>query len=129
MLFLLNTLAVQCMHELANHWGRDYTRDRHNILPKESWAESIVHKLWDLVYWTSIYRVDDIQLEAIPRIASTFHLLPMDLHISCYLGKSSKDIYHNAKQIQEEAQSKSFVLSKNSSPLLLLLSSNVQCKI
>ena len=99
------------VHKLADCWGRGYTRDRHNILSKENWAESIVRKQWDLVYWNSIYRVDNVQLEAIPRIASTFHLLLKELHISWYLCKSSKDIYHNAKQIQEEAQS--FISSKD----------------
>ena len=71
--------------------------DRHNISPKENWAESIVHKQWDVVYWNSIFEVDNVQLEVIPTIASTFPLLPQDLHISWYLCKSSKDIYHNTK--------------------------------
>ena len=89
------------IQELADTGKVGYMRDRHNISPKENWAESIVHKQWDMVYWNSIFRVDNVQLEAIPRIASGFHLLPKDLHISWYLCKSSKDIYHNAKQIQE----------------------------
>ena len=52
-------------------------------------------------------------------LASAFRLLlPKDLHISWYLCKSSKDIYHNAKQTQEEAQS--FFSSKNSKPIVTL---------
>ena len=93
-------------------------RDRYNISLKENWAESIVCKQWDLVYWNSLNGVDDVQLEAIPRIASAFCLLLKDLHISWYLYKSSKDIYHNAKQLQEEAQG--FVLSENSKPIVTL---------
>ena len=85
----------QAVHKLADHWERGYMRDRHNISPKENWAESTVCKRWEVVYWDSIFGVDDVQLETIPRIASTFHLLPKDLHISWYLCKSSKDIYHN----------------------------------
>ena len=69
-----------------------------------------------MVYWNSIFRVDNVQLEAIPRIASTFHLLPKDLHVSWYLCKSYKDIYHNAKQIQEEA--KSFISSEILKPIV-----------
>ena len=91
-------------------------RDRHNISSKENWAESIVHKQWDMIYWNSIFRVDNIQLEVIQRIASTVHLLPKDLHISWYLCKSSKDIYHNAKHIQEEAES--FMSSEISKPIV-----------
>ena len=105
------------VHELADHWKRGYMRDRHNISPKENWAESIVCKQWDVVYWNSIFRVDDIQLEAIPRIASAFHLLPKDLHISWYLCKSSKDIYHNTKQIQEQ-EAESFISSKIFKPIV-----------
>ena len=104
------------VHELADCWKEGYMRDRHNISPKENWAESIVHKQWDMVYWNSIFGVDDIQLEAIPRIDSTFHLLPKDLHISWYLCKLSKDIYHNAKQVQEEAES--FISNKISKPIV-----------
>ena len=67
-----------------------------------------------MVYWNSIFGVDDVQLEVIPRIASSSHLIPKDLHISWYLCKSSKDIYHNAKQIQEEAER--FISSEISKP-------------
>ena len=68
-----------------------------------------------MVYWNSIFGVDDVQLEVIPRIASTFRLLPKDLHISWYLCKSSEDIYHNTKWIQEEAEC--FMSSKISKPV------------
>ena len=48
------------VHEQANHWGTGYMRDRYNTLPKEIWTESTVCKQWDMVYWNSIYGVDDI---------------------------------------------------------------------
>ena len=54
----------------------------------------------------------------LPNIASVFHLLPKDLHITWYLRKSSNDIYHTTKKIQEEAQS--FISSKNSKPIATL---------
>ena len=112
-----NTIPL-AVHEVADRWAEDYTRDTYNILPLENWAESIVRKQWDLVYWNSIYRVDDVQLEALPSIASAFHLLLKDLHITWYLCKSSKDIYHTTKQIQEEAQS--FILNENCKPIVTL---------
>ena len=74
------------IHKLANHWKSGYTRDRYNISPKENWAESIVHKQWEVVYWNSIFRVDDVQIEAINCTASSAALesppLPVPLHWS-----------------------------------------------